>query len=97
MRGVPKITKLQWWTAPLVLRGRRIVAVQLGSRTYDPADIHAMQELYHSNGWTDGLPVVPPTPDSVAACLEWTGMLPDHLIGVEPVRFDAAPMSRVAV
>lgn len=71
--------------------------MQLGSRTYDSADIHAMQELYHSNGWTDGLPVVPPTPDSVAACLEWTGMLPDHLIGVEPVRERVINAEKLAV
>ena len=31
------------------------------SKVYDVADFAAAQELYHSNGWTDGLPVVPPT------------------------------------
>ncbi len=35
--------------------------MQLASRSYDAADIHAAQELYHANGWTDGLPIVPPT------------------------------------
>ena len=33
----------------------------LASRTYEANDITAVQELYHSNGWTDGLPIVPPT------------------------------------
>src|SRR5262249_50052194 len=63
----------------------------LASRSYDVADIHAAQELYHANGWTDGLPIVPPTADAVEACLDWVMMPPDHLIGIEPVR--AAPVT----
>lgn len=61
------------------------------SRTYDVADILAAQELYHANGWTDGLPIVPPTADAVQACLDWVMMPPEQLIGIEPVR--AAPVS----
>jgi hypothetical protein len=33
--------------------------MHIASRTYEIDDIHAAQELYHANGWTDGLPVVP--------------------------------------
>ncbi|MBV9247657.1 MAG: hypothetical protein JO227_00210 [Acetobacteraceae bacterium] len=65
--------------------------MHLASRTYDVADIHAAQELYHANGWTDGLPIVPPTPDTVAACLEWAMTPPEQLLGIEPVR--AAPIT----
>lgn len=65
--------------------------MQLASRTYDVEDFGAAQELYHTNGWTDGLPIVPPTVDAVEACLTWVGMTPDQLIGVEPVR--AAPVT----
>ena len=60
--------------------------MQLASRTYDADSISAVQELYHSNGWTDGLPIVPPTEDAVQACLDWAMMPPDQLIGIEPVR-----------
>ena len=35
---------------------------------------------FYSNGWTDGLPVVPPTEPAVEACLEWALMPPDQLI-----------------
>ena len=38
----------------------------LTSKVYDVEDFAAAQELFHSNGWTDGLPVVPPTEDAVA-------------------------------
>ena len=60
--------------------------MQLASKTYDMDDIWAMQEFYHSNGWTDGLPILPPTSDAVQACLEWAMMPPDQLLGIEPVR-----------
>ena len=71
--------------------------MQLASKTYDVADIHAVQELYHSNGWTDGLPIVPPTPRPVQACLEWAMTPPDQLIGIEPVRGVAITAEKLAI
>ncbi|HJP23146.1 MAG TPA: hypothetical protein QF861_16475, partial [Alphaproteobacteria bacterium] len=54
-------------------------------------------EFCHSRGWTDGLPIVPPTADAVAACLEWAMLPPDHLVGVEPVRERAITAEKLAV
>src|SRR5580692_10812268 len=71
--------------------------MQLASRTYDVPDVLAVQELYHSNGWTDGLPIVPPTKDAVAACLEWAMMPPSQLIGIEPVRGVAITAEKLAI
>ena len=71
--------------------------MQLGSRAYEADDIAAVQELYHANGWTDGLPIVPPTRDAVAACLDWAMLPPDHLVGVEPVRGRAVTAEKLAV
>jgi hypothetical protein len=71
--------------------------VQLASKTYDAEDVSAVQELYHSNGWTDGLPIVPPTAEAVEACLEWVMLPPDHLIGVEPVRERGVTAEKLAV
>ncbi len=69
----------------------------LTSKVYDVEDFWAAQELYHSNGWTDGLPVVPPTEAAVAACLEWALMPPDQLIGIEPVRQQPITAEKLAV
>jgi hypothetical protein len=69
----------------------------LASRIYDAPDIGAVQELYHSNGWTDGLPIVPPTPDAVQACLDWVMMPAEQLIGVEPVRGLAITAEKLAI
>lgn len=69
----------------------------LASRQYRAEDIGAVQELYHSKGWTDGLPIVPPTEAAVRACLDWAVMEPDHLIGIEPVRELAITAEKLAI
>src|SRR3954469_19880784 len=71
--------------------------MQLASKTYDVADISAVQELYHSNGWTDGLPIVPPTEDAVRASPDGVRMPPDQLIGIEPVRGLAITAEKLAI
>ena len=71
--------------------------MQLTSGRIAVDDLADAQEAYHSRGWTDGLPVVPPTVDAVAACLEWAMLPPDHLIGIEPVRARAITAEKAAV
>ena len=56
------------------------------SKSYNLDNYVAVQEFFHSNNWTDGLPVVPPTPEAVKDLLEWSKIAPEHLIGIEPVR-----------
>ena len=69
----------------------------LTAKVYDVGDFAAAQELFHSNGWTDGLPVVPPTEEAVEACLEWALMPPDQLIGIEPVREQPITAEKLAI
>src|SRR5215467_4116358 len=69
----------------------------LTSKTYEVDDFAAAQEFYHSRGWTDGLPVVPPTAAAVEACLEWALMPPDQLIGIEPVRAQPVTAEKLAI
>jgi trimethylamine:corrinoid methyltransferase-like protein len=69
----------------------------LASKTYDLSDVWAAQELYHANGWTDGLPIVPPTRDAVVACLELAVADPAQLVGVEPVRGVAVTAEKLAI
>jgi hypothetical protein len=71
--------------------------VHLISKTHTAADIFAVQELYHANGWTDGLPIVPPTREAVEACLDWAMMPPDQLVGIEPVRAQAVTAEKLAI
>jgi hypothetical protein len=55
--------------------------MRLASKAYDLSDVWAAQELYHANGWTDGLPIVPPTRDAVVARLELAVADPAQLVG----------------
>ncbi len=71
--------------------------MDLYSKRHTVEDFGAAQEHFHSRGWTDGLPIVPPTEDLVAACLEWAVLPPDHLIGIEPVRSRAITAEKVAI
>ncbi|MCB1739192.1 MAG: hypothetical protein KDK91_02400 [Gammaproteobacteria bacterium] len=71
--------------------------MQLASTSYQLEDMSSVQELYHSNGWTDGLPIVPPTAGAVEACLEWTLLRPDELIGIEPVRERPISAEKLAI
>src|SRR5258708_12058490 len=73
------------------------MTIALSSKIYDVDAFAAAQELYHSNGWTEGLPVVPPTEKAVEACLEWALMPPDFLIGIEPVRAQPITAEKLAI
>ena len=50
--------------------------MQLTSRHYDAPDMAAAMELCQTKGWTDGLPVVPPTADRIDAMLAAAGLEP---------------------
>ena len=50
-----------------------------------PDTLDAIDECYR-RGWTDGLPVVPPATDRVAAMLDYVGLEPDEVLGEVPVR-----------
>ncbi|QQS14948.1 MAG: hypothetical protein IPK81_04125 [Rhodospirillales bacterium] len=69
----------------------------MASKAYEAADFAAAQEFYHGKGWTDGLPVVPPTADAVVACLERAALAPDAVLGVEPVRERPLVAEKIAV
>ena len=47
----------------------------LRAATHDVADAFEANELYQERGWTDGLPIVPPTADRVARFLEAGGWM----------------------
>ena len=54
-------------------------------------------EFYYREGLTDGLPVVPPTPDRVQALLDFCGLAPDQVLGTEGIRHKEFPAGKVAV
>src|SRR5262249_6243287 len=66
-------------------------------RSFTVADEMAASDLYAARCWTDGLPIVAPTPERVGAMLDWAGMTPDQLIGVETVKVRTITAEKVAI
>ena len=58
----------------------------LASAVLEVEDAFEANELFQRNGWTDGLPVVPPTEAGVARFLAAAGLQATDTVGVEPVR-----------
>lgn len=52
---------------------------------------------YQERGWTDGLPIVPPTEDEVRESLRWTDRDPRDVVAVLPPRQGEATVERIAV
>ena len=54
-------------------------------------------EVCYRNGWTDGLPVVPPTPERVERMLSGTDRDPDELIAAVPPKWGRATVEKIAI
>jgi hypothetical protein len=63
----------------------------------DFVDDDAVQATFRQRGWTDGLPIVAPTPRRVAAMLDWSGYSSDQVVGVERVKNRALTAEKVAI
>ena len=60
----------------------------------DPAELI---EAYYERGWTDGLPVTPPTEKAVAETLAAAGLHPDEVIATIPTRRAVVVAGKVAI
>jgi hypothetical protein len=69
----------------------------LRSRRVDFADLEDEFEAMFDRGWTDGLPVVPPTEARVARMLEGTSHAPDEVVAVVPPDLVECTVEKVAV
>ena len=54
-------------------------------------------EACFDRGWTDGLPVVPPTPERVLRMLQGTTRAPDEMLGLMPPDLAPCTVEKVAV
>ena len=69
----------------------------LASAGYDVADAFEANELFQRNGWTDGLPIVPPTEAGVLRFLEAVHLAANDVVGIEPVRRRRITAEKVAI
>ena len=66
-------------------------------RLQAPADFGAVFTDMYKRGFTDGLPVIPPTEAAVQAMLDSVGKQPDELIAVIPPEGGPATAEKVAI
>src|SRR5512139_2869576 len=67
------------------------------SAAYEVADAFEANELYQRNGWTDGLPIVPPTAEGVSRFLAAVRLRPEDTVGIEPVRRRRITAEKLAI
>jgi len=60
-------------------------------------DLESVQEFFSARGWTDGLPIIPPTRQRVQQALRFTSRDPDEVIGVLAPEFRESTVWNVAV
>jgi hypothetical protein len=70
---------------------------EIASEHYQVSDTAEAIEFYYAKGWTDGLPVVPPTEGSIRAMLDATGLKAEHEITFIEHRQVSVTAEKVAV
>lgn len=67
------------------------------SRRIELPHLDAVQDYFWSAGWTDGLPIVPPTEDLVEVFLDVASIEPHQVVGVLPERGREITAEKVAI
>ena len=83
--------KVLWPQIKAGLLGKTGDVRQLTTSSQRSNDDHAIsctfaeiQRIFLDSGWTDGLPIIPPTEAAVAEFLKFTDLKPDHSLGTIP-------------
>ena len=56
-----------------------------------------VQEEFFARGWTDGLPIIPPTPERINAMLNSANIKPDKVVGMVPERSRTISAEKAAI
>lgn len=67
------------------------------SESFDVNNYDEVMELFYKKGWTDGLPVVPPTEEKVVKFLQYAKLEPGQIIGEVKERDRSITAEKVAI
>jgi hypothetical protein len=59
--------------------------------------LQEVNRYYYNKGWTDGLPIIPPTEEAVAEMLTGTDLPPDHIVATLIPRKGKATVEKIAI
>lgn len=71
--------------------------LHLASREIEVGDMEDPMEVAYDRGWSDGLPVVPPTDLRIARMLTGTTRRPDEIVGLIPPNLAECTVEKVAI
>jgi hypothetical protein len=71
--------------------------MELKSRRHTAQDLSGAIELCYTNGWTDGLPVIPPTADRIEAMIKASGLDPQHQVAFIENRQVSINVEKIAI
>ncbi len=75
----------------------RFSGSKLRARRVEIASLEDEAEAFFERGWTDGLPIVPPTEARVLAMLEGTTREPDEVVAIVPPDLAPCTVEKVAI
>jgi hypothetical protein len=75
----------------------RFEGERLAARRIELADAEDEAEAMFARGWSDGLPLVPPTPERVLAMLDGTTRAPDEIVATVPPDLVPCTVEKVAI
>jgi hypothetical protein len=67
------------------------------SRIAFKGSLQEVNKFYYRKGWTDGLPIIPPTEEAVAEMLAGTDLPPDHVVATIIPRKGKATIEKIAI
>jgi hypothetical protein len=67
------------------------------SRIIFKGSLEDINHFFYRRGWSDGLPVIPPTEEAVAEMLTGTDMAPDHLVAKLEPRLGKVTVEQIAI
>src|SRR5918996_2329595 len=82
---------------PMTEGERAISSANLQSKAFEVSDTAEAIEFYYDKGWTDGLPVIPPTEASIRAMLDAVGLEPGQEIAYIENRQVRVTAEKVAI
>jgi hypothetical protein len=86
-------------TKPLTTEEKspRVEKTETPARIIFKGSLEEVNRFFYRRGWTDGLPIIPPTEDAVAEMLTGTDLPADYLLGMLQSRLGKATIEKIAI
>jgi hypothetical protein len=73
------------------------IAIERPERIVCKGNLEEINRFFYKRGWTDGLPIIPPTEEAVSDMLTGTDYAPDYILGKLESRFGRATIEKIAI